>query len=330
MDTPITDGACVGCLCHPCDDERGKSIQHVTTRRLGRKVSFGGTVSLFGALVNVVAMDLTMLNFGRILLGIGLGFSDQGLIEFAFPIIHHHCILVANIVNYFTNKIKVPLGRHVSLGGAAFPAFFAVSTLILPDTPIFMLGHAKAEQAHQLLCRTRGIDNMQTEVNDLRAAAGGSKRVTHPLKIVAMRKYRPKLQCPFSFPCSTYSQASILSCSLLLSSSRAPDLELVLLLCLLSSRICSVPCGRKRSPSLRRYPMLLSGYIVVAILIGWKFGPSEEVEYLPEWFPYKVQCCMYTFVHAFVWSWGPLGWLVPSEIFLLSNSCTIHYSFSKH
>lgn len=56
---------------------------------------------------------------------------------------------------------------------------------------------------------------------------------------------------------------------------------------------------------------------MVAVFIAWKFGVSGEVAYLPKWYAGVVVLFICIYVQAFAWSWGPLGWLVPSEIFPL-------------
>ena len=38
---------------------------------------------------------------------------------------------------------------------------------------------------------------------------------------------------------------------------------------------------------------------------------------MPHWYSIVVVVCICGYVAAFAWSWGPLGWLVPSEIFPL-------------
>ena len=38
---------------------------------------------------------------------------------------------------------------------------------------------------------------------------------------------------------------------------------------------------------------------------------------MPHWYSTVVVVCICGYVAAFAWSWGPLGWLVPSEIFPL-------------
>lgn len=55
----------------------------------------------------------------------------------------------------------------------------------------------------------------------------------------------------------------------------------------------------------------------MAGFIGWKFGVSGDVTVLPEWYAVALVIFICGFVAAFAWSWGPLGWLVPSEIFPL-------------
>lgn len=57
--------------------------------------------------------------------------------------------------------------------------------------------------------------------------------------------------------------------------------------------------------------------IIVAIFIGVKFGTSGNPGVLPIWYAIVVVVFICVYVSGFAWSWGPLGWLVPSEIFPL-------------
>lgn len=57
--------------------------------------------------------------------------------------------------------------------------------------------------------------------------------------------------------------------------------------------------------------------IVIAIFIALKFGVSGDPGVLPKWYAIVVVMCICVYVAGFAWSWGPLGWLVPSEIFPL-------------
>uniref|UniRef100_A0A7N2R4L4 Major facilitator superfamily (MFS) profile domain-containing protein n=1 Tax=Quercus lobata TaxID=97700 RepID=A0A7N2R4L4_QUELO len=118
------------------------------TKKLGRKISMltGGLVFLAGAIINAAAQNIAMLIIGRILLGIGVGFANQavplylsemapyrlrGSIYVIFQLYITIDILIANVVNYLTAKIKGDHGWRVSLGGAAVPAFFIVISSFL-------------------------------------------------------------------------------------------------------------------------------------------------------------------------------------------------------
>lgn len=57
--------------------------------------------------------------------------------------------------------------------------------------------------------------------------------------------------------------------------------------------------------------------IVVAACIGAKFGIEGDPGNLPKWYAIVVVLFICIYVAGFAWSWGPLGWLVPSEIFPL-------------
>nr|GMD36020.1 sugar carrier protein C [Ipomoea batatas] len=55
--------------------------------------------------------------------------------------------------------------------------------------------------------------------------------------------------------------------------------------------------------------------IIVTVCIGVKVRTSGNPEDLPMWFALVVVIFMCTYVAGFAWSWGPLGWLMRSEIF---------------
>ncbi|KAF2320105.1 hypothetical protein GH714_023709 [Hevea brasiliensis] len=57
--------------------------------------------------------------------------------------------------------------------------------------------------------------------------------------------------------------------------------------------------------------------LVVALAIGLKFGVNGNPGDLPTWYAVIVVILICIFVAGYAWSWGPLGWLVPSEIFPL-------------
>ncbi|XLU94946.1 hypothetical protein S245_009298 [Arachis hypogaea] len=57
--------------------------------------------------------------------------------------------------------------------------------------------------------------------------------------------------------------------------------------------------------------------IVITAAIASKFGVDGNPGTLPKWYAFLVVGFICIYVMGFAWSWGPLGWLVPSEIFPL-------------
>ncbi|KAE8714945.1 Sugar carrier protein C [Hibiscus syriacus] len=61
----------------------------------------------------------------------------------------------------------------------------------------------------------------------------------------------------------------------------------------------------------------LMSAVITAACIGYKFEASGNPGDLPKWYVVVVVVFISVYVAGFAWSWGPLGWLVPSEIFPL-------------
>ncbi|KAK1572240.1 hypothetical protein Q3G72_029508 [Acer saccharum] len=109
-----------------------------------------------------------MLIVGRLLLGVGVGFSIQlvplyvsemapwkhrGSLNIVFQLTITIGIFAAKLVNYFTPMIKGGNGWHYSFGGAMVPALFIFSSaLFLPNTPNSMLekGHNHSHKAREM------------------------------------------------------------------------------------------------------------------------------------------------------------------------------------
>lgn len=58
-------------------------------------------------------------------------------------------------------------------------------------------------------------------------------------------------------------------------------------------------------------------HVVIAIILAIKV--QDESDELQKGYIIIVVVMVCTFVSAFAWSWGPLGWLIPSEIFALET-----------
>nr|GEV40379.1 sugar carrier protein C-like [Tanacetum cinerariifolium] len=157
-----------------------------------------------------------MLIVGRILLGFGIGFANQsvplylsemapykyrGSLNIGFQLSITIGILVANVLNYFFNKLDGNLGWRLSLGGAVVPALIiTVGSLILPETPNSMIERGKQEEARTSLRRIRGVDNVEEEFDDLVHASDESRKIEHPWRNLLQKKYRPQLVMAIMIP----------------------------------------------------------------------------------------------------------------------------------
>ncbi|XP_054799944.1 sugar transport protein 10-like [Prosopis cineraria] len=311
-----------------------------TTRILGRKPSMflGGLFFLVGALLNGFAVNIAMLIIGRILLGFGVGYCNQsvpvylsemapatirGALNMGFQMMITIGILIANLINYGTAKYEN--GWRISLGVGAVPAFLlCLGSLFLGDTPNSMIERGKQEEAKQMLQKIRGIENVDDEFQDLISASEAAKQVDHPWKNIAQSKYRPQITfctlipffqqltginvimfyAPVLFKTLGFgAEASLMS---------AVITGLVNVVATLVS-IFTVDKFGRRILFLEGGIQMLVCQIAVGVMIALKFGVSGQGSFSKgEADLLLFLICAY--VAAFAWSWGPLGWLVPSEV----------------
>ncbi|XP_009761332.1 sugar transport protein 12-like [Nicotiana sylvestris] len=319
-------------------------VASFVTRKLGRRLSmlFGGVLFCAGALINGFARGVSMLIVGRILLGFGIGFANQsvplylsemapykyrGALNIGFQLSITIGILVANILNYFFAKIS--WGWRLSLGGAMVPALIiSVGSLLLPETPNSMIERGNNEEAKTKLRRIRGVDDVDEEFNDLVAASEASRKVEHPWRNLLQKKYRPHLTMAIVIP--FFQQltginvimfyAPVLFKTIGFGADASLMSAVITGLVNVVATIVSIYYVDKLG---RRFLFLEGGFqmlicqIAVAICIGLKFGTDGNAGNLPKWYAIVVVIFICAYVAGFAWSWGPLGWLVPSEIFPL-------------
>ncbi|KAL6224063.1 hypothetical protein ACLB2K_002919 [Fragaria x ananassa] len=342
------------------------------TRNKGRKASIivGSISFFFGAILNAFAKNITMLIFGRIFLGVGIGFGNQavplylsemapakhrGAVNQLFQLTTCLGILVANLINYFTEKIH-PWGWRLSLGLAAMPAVLMfVGGLFLPETPNSLVEQGRLEEGRRILEKVRGTTKVDAEFADLLDASNAARAVKHPFRNLLARKNRPQLvigalgipafqqltgmnsilfYAPVIFQSLGFGSGASLYSSIFTSGAlviaalismlwvdkfgrRAFFLEAgtEMICCLVNSGsnealFCSLICIR-----------ILTGLfnilqVALAITLALKFGQGEV---LPKGIGIFLVIVLCVFVLAYGRSWGPLGWLVPSELFPLET-----------
>ncbi|PUZ70182.1 hypothetical protein GQ55_2G206100 [Panicum hallii var. hallii] len=312
------------------------------TRAAGRKWSmfYGGLTFLAGCVLNGAAMNVTMLILGRVLLGIGVGFANQsvpvylsemaparmrGMLNNGFQLMITLGILFANLINYGTDRIAGGWGWRLSLALAAVPAaIITIGSVFLPDTPNSLLERGRPEEARRMLLRLRGTDDVSAEYDDLVAAGEASRAISRPWRDILHRKHRPQLVMAVAIP--LFQQltginvimfyAPVLFKTLGFGGSASLMSAVITGLVNLASTLVSVftvdRVGR-RALLLEGGAQMLAGQVAVGALIGAKFGWSG-VATIPAGYAAVVVVVMCAYVAGFAWSWGPLGWLVPSEV----------------
>ncbi|KAJ6303457.1 hypothetical protein OIU77_017355 [Salix suchowensis] len=276
----------------------------------------GGAAFLAGAALGGSAFNVYMLILGRVLLGVGVGFANQavplylsemappryrGAINNGFQFSIGIGALSANLINYGTEKIKGGWGWRISLAMAAVPAtILTIGAIFLPETPSSLIQLSDdTERAKLMLQRVRGTENVQAELDDLIKASSISKTVEHPFKNIMKRKYRPQLD----------------------NRTRRKRIPHVLR--------CDWDCGYwidvyinafSRQISAEEHCFIFGGVqmflsqIMVGGIMASQLGDHGGIG---KGYSYVVLILICVYVAGFSWSWGPLGWLVPSEIFPL-------------
>lgn len=316
----------------------------ITTRVFGRKISMttGGLIFLIGAVLNGAAVNVEMLIIGRILLGVGIGYANQsvpvylsemappklrGALNIGFQMATTIGIFAANLVNYGTSKMQEN-GWRVSLALAAAPAvIMTVGAIFLPDTPNSLIERGQKEKAREMLQKIRGTPSVDTEFSDLVEASEASKLVEHPWKQILERKYRPQLviTCliPFFQQLTGINVIMFYAPVLFKTLGFGDDASLMSavvtgLVNVLATIVSILVVDRfgRRVLFLEGGIQMIICQIGVGCLIGSVFGVSGDGSFSKGMGNLALAfICVY--VAAFAWSWGPLGWLVPSEIFPL-------------
>ncbi|CAJ2674052.1 sugar transport protein 10-like [Trifolium pratense] len=310
------------------------------TRMWGRKTSMflGGLFFLIGALLNGLAVNIWMLIIGRLLLGFGVGFCNQsvplylsemapakirGALNIGFQMMITIGILMANLINYATAKHKN--GWRVSLGVGAVPALLlCIGSLCLEETPNSLIERGDHERAKTMLKRIRGTENIDDEYQDMVDASEEASKVEHPWKNITQPEYRPQLTFVAFIP--FFQQLTGINVIMFY----APVLFKILgfgddasLMSAVISGVVNVVATLVSVFTVdkfgRRLLFLEGGsqmficQVIIGIMIASKFGVTGQGSFTKgEADLLLFFICAY--VAAFAWSWGPLGWLVPSEI----------------
>ncbi|KAJ4951590.1 hypothetical protein NE237_028422 [Protea cynaroides] len=312
------------------------------TRAMGRRATMviGGCTFFIGAAINGAAVNIAMLIIGRILLGFGVGFTNQatpvylsemapskwrGAFNIGFQFFMSTGVVVANGVNYGAARLQ--WGWRLSLGLAVLPALImTLGALLISDTPSSLVERGKLVEAEQSLRRARGVDsNIENELNALIDSTDAMKAANQePFMTIFERQYRPQLVMSAAIP--FFEQltginviafyAPVLFQTVGFGSNSALMASLILCSVNLASTFVSAGIVDRYG---RRILFIQAGIqmficqVIVACVIGTQMGVSGK-ETMSRNYAIFVLVVMCVYSAAFGWSWGPLSWLIPSEI----------------
>ncbi|WVZ12272.1 hypothetical protein V8G54_016802 [Vigna mungo] len=309
-----------------------------TTRKLGRRLTMliAGFFFICGVVLNAAAQDLAMLIVGRILLGCGVGFANQavpvflseiapsrirGALNILFQLNVTIGILFANLVNYGTNKL--------SLGLAGIPALMlTVGALLVVDTPNSLIERGRLDEGKAVLKKIRGTDNVEPEFLELVEASRVAKEVKHPFRNLLKRRNRPQIVISIAlqvFQQFTGINAIMFYAPVLFSTlGFGNDASLYSAVITGAVNVLSTVVSIYSVDKLGRRLLLLEAgvqmflsQVAIAIILGIKV--KDDSNDLSKVYAVVVVVLVCTFVSSFAWSWGPLGWLIPSETFPLET-----------
>ncbi|XP_058218238.1 sugar transport protein 5-like [Rhododendron vialii] len=320
------------------------------TATFGRRniMLLGGCLFLAGGAINGGAENIFMLILGRILLGFGVGFTNQatpvylsemappkwrGALSNSFGFFISLGIVAANCVNYGATRLS--WGWRLSLALAGLPAIImTLGALLISDTPSSLVERGKLEQAKQSLIKVRGIGtDIEPELSDLIRSSEIAKAVNQePFATILERQYRPHLVLAIAIPFFQQTTgikifafyAPILFQSVGFGHDSAFLAAIVVGLVEMGSILASSTVVDRFG---RRFLFLVGGILMficqvsVACVLAAVMGLSDT-NHISKGYGILVLILMCLYVTGFGCSWGTLTWLIPSEIFPLKIRTT--------
>ncbi|XVF19917.1 hypothetical protein REPUB_Repub11eG0152500 [Reevesia pubescens] len=313
-------------------------------RKYGRKpIMQAASIFFFvGAILSVTAINLHMLILGRLFLGAGVGSGNQavplfiseiapakyrGGLNICFQLLITVGILIANLVNYFTSNIE-KYGWRFSLGGAAAPAIILlVGSFVIVETPASLIERGKKEAGLRTLKKIRGVNNVEKEFEEIIRATEVANRIKHPYRELLKRPNIPPLICGTIL--QIFQQFTginvVMFYAPVLFQTMGFGADASLLSAVITGTVNSLStliaiftvdkAGRKKLLILGAFLMVAAQCVIGAILHEYLKSTNK----VPDIVAKVVVILICLFVNGFAWSWGPLGWLVASEIFPLET-----------
>ncbi|XVE49551.1 hypothetical protein DITRI_Ditri01bG0091300 [Diplodiscus trichospermus] len=312
-----------------------------TTGRRGSMI-IGCFIFMIGTALNALALNVWMLIVGRVLLGFAVGFTNQaapvylsemappkwrGTLSTAFQFFLTLGVIIANFINFAVTRFG-DYGWRLALGAGGIPALImTIGAFFIPDTPSSLIQRGKVNEARRSLQRVRGSDSseIESELNQLISHNEAIKASNQdPFKLIMQRRYRPHLVLSVAIP--SFQQLTginviafygpVLFRSVGFGSDGALIGGIILgAVNLLSTFVSTFAVDRvgRRILFLQAGTQIFLSQMALAFLLAMGSGPDGNTHFSRNAGTLLlILTC--SIAAAFAWSWGPLTWLIPSEI----------------
>ena len=193
----VTLGAMVGAL-----------IAGAVADRLGRRwtVLLASILFVFGALIEALAPNTTILIIGRFTVGFGVGVASVAaplyaaemaptLLRGRFVSLYQLAITIGIFVAYYVDYLLSHSSKwRVMLGVSAVPAVLLVLAIIpLPDSPRWYMSKGRRERAEMALAKVEPDCNVTERVDEIAAAVEEDAKKSASWAVVFSQQWRKPL-----------------------------------------------------------------------------------------------------------------------------------------
>ncbi|MCO5574714.1 hypothetical protein L7F22_028504 [Adiantum nelumboides] len=323
-------------------------LASTVTRKYGHTTTMigAGIFYMLGSIMGAAALNLPMVYLSRVLMGCGIGFSNQAiplyLSEIA-PLKHRGKLLlffslelafglfIANLTNFLSNQ-RHPWGWRVSFGVCIVPAvILTITGMIIVDSPYTLIAQGRHEHARIVLQELRQTDDVQHELNELikgrtTAEIEESKKTKSKNQVCSLfsSHYRPHLviaiAMPFfqqmsGFDAILFYGPSVFGAAGFKDGAALYSTLITGIFAFVSTLIAAYivdHVGRRKILLYCTVAMFVSMVVVAAVLGTQLKANVVTLSRVAGIIEVIVLCII---VLAYKASWGPMAWLIPSEIF---------------
>ena len=303
--------------------------------RIGRKWTLfvAGVIYTGAAIASSLTSSLLPLGIARGVLGLAVGTASfvapmyigehsPKELRGGMTALNQVAITLGILIAYFIDdlfKADVQGWRWMFALGAAPGIVLAISMLIVPETPRWLVEHGHEDRARQILTRNRSERDAEEEIKEIKevSAEQGHFRLPNlvgervrPLLVIGVMM--AVMQQLIGINTVIYYGATILGFAGLSISSSIAQAVFIGLVNLVFAIVAVFLLDRVG----RRPPLLIgtAGSVVGLIVLGWYFDMSTKFQHSNPWI---ALAAMMFYIAMFEISLGPVFWVMIAEIFPL-------------